>query len=253
VVPDLGRTGPLCFISEDTRRRAAEYAPWSLDDSAVVYSGIDGRLFTAADGPRSSWAGHLLYVGRFDPRKGVETAVRALTHLEPSTTLELQGTGDDSGARDRLAALAAELGVAERVSFGSCSRAELVARYQAADALLFPSEWEEPFGLTPLEAMACGTPVVATGVGGSGEFLLDGRNCVRFAPGDPVALADAVRRLAARPELRERLRDSGHRTAQVLDVDRLTDALEAWLRWAVDPSTPRPPSRSFEAELADAR
>ena len=185
-VPDLGQSGPLCFISEVTRQRADDLRPWSMDDTAIVYSGIDGRLFTPSDPPNRDrpWGGRLLYVGRYDPRKGIETAIRALAHLDAGSTLEVQGTGDPV-ERDRLVALASDLGVGDRVEFGAVDRAELVARYRAADAVVFPSEWEEPFGLVPLEAMACGTPVVATGVGGSGEFLLDGANCLRFRAGDP--------------------------------------------------------------------
>lgn len=250
-VPDLGRTGPFCFISEDTRRRAAAYAPWSLDDTAIVYSGIDGRLFTPdpAARPAREWQGRLLYVGRLDPRKGVETAVRALAHL-PAATLELQGTGEHA-ERDRLIEIAGGLGVASRVTFAGCTRTELVERYRAADALVFPSEWEEPFGLTPLEAMACGTPVVATGVGGSGEFLLDPGNCVRFAAGDPGSLADAVRRLAADGELRRTLVDRGLATAATFDVDRLADSFEGWLDFETSGrTTGRPTDRSFRTEVA---
>jgi glycogen(starch) synthase len=254
-VPDLAALGPFCFISEDTRRRAEAYAPWSLADSAIVYSGYDERLFRLPEGSPAEearpWRGRLLYVGRYDPRKGIDCAVQALGLLGAGTTLEVQGTGDE-GERRRLEALAERCGVRDRVRFESCDRAELVERYRAADALLFPSEWEEPFGLTPLEAMACGTPVVATGVGGSGEYLVDGRNCLRFAAGDAAALAAAVQRLAAEPELRARLRAEGLRTAGALDVEHLAACLEAWHLAVVDPSRPRPPSRSLEAELAGA-
>src|SRR3546814_12638154 len=76
--------------------------------------------------------------------------------------------------------------------------------------------------------MACGTPVMATGVGGSGEFLLDPGNCVRFTAGDPSDLAAAVRRLAGDGALRARLVEQGFATARYFDVDRLTDAYEAW-------------------------
>jgi glycosyltransferase involved in cell wall biosynthesis len=76
--------------------------------------------------------------------------------------------------------------------------------------------------------MACGTPVVATGVGGSGEFLIDNVNCVRFAPGDPADLARAVTRLAGDAALRERVAQAGLVTAEQFDVERLTDTFEAW-------------------------
>jgi glycosyltransferase involved in cell wall biosynthesis len=224
VVPDLGATGTFAFISECTRDRSVEYGRGRYPRSCIVYSGIDRELFTPGS-PRGPWIGHLLYVGRFDPRKGIETVIRSLPHLPPETVLEVQGTGSDS-ERARLDEVAIELGVADRIRFERVSRAELVARYRAADALVFPSEWEEPFGLVPLEAMACATPVVGTGTGGSGEFLVDGANCVRYEAGDPRQLAAAVERLAADPDLRARLVDEGLRTGEYFDVDHLTDAYE---------------------------
>jgi glycogen(starch) synthase len=248
VVPDLGPTGTFCFISETTRKRAEELAPFTTPDAPIVYCGIDGRLFTPGDQPRSAaWSGRLLYVGRYDPRKGLETVIRALPRL-PHTTLEVQGTGDQD-ERARMARLAHTLGVGGRVQFGDVDRATLVQRYRAADALVFPSEWEEPFGLVPLEAMACATPVLATGVGGSGEFLLDGVNCVRFRPGDPASLTAAIQRLAGDDELRARIVDRGLATAAAFDVERLTDCFDAWLAGAAAgfPSG-RPPSRRFRVE-----
>jgi glycogen synthase len=247
-VPDLGATGTFCFISEVTRQRAAEYSPWSMEDTTIVYSGIDGSLFTPTGSPPGErpWAGHLLYVGRYDPRKGIETAIRAMAQLDADATLEVQGTGDPS-ERDRLVALARELGVADRVRFGAVDRAELVARYRAADAVVFPSEWEEPFGLVPLEAMACGTPVVATGVGGSGEFLVDGANCVLFRAGEPDDLAAAVRRLAGDGDLRRQLAEQGFVTARYFDVDALADAFEAWHTAAAGGAqASRPEPRAFQ-------
>jgi glycogen(starch) synthase len=248
VVPDLGPTGSFCFISETTRRRAEELAPFTTPDSAIVYCGIDGRLFTPGDRPRpGAWSGRLLYVGRYDPRKGIETVLRALPRL-PDTTLEVQGTGDQD-ERSRLSRLAHTLGIGGRVRFGEVDRATLVERYRAADAVVFPSEWEEPFGLVPVEAMACATPVVATGVGGSGEYLLDGINCVRFRAGDPAALTAAVHRLAGDDDLRRRLVHHGLATAAAFDVERLTECFAAWLTGAVAgfPGG-RPASRRFRVE-----
>jgi glycosyltransferase involved in cell wall biosynthesis len=75
--------------------------------------------------------------------------------------------------------------------------------------------------------MACARPVVATGAGGSGEFLTDEGNCLRFSAGDPHALVDALIRLAGDPALRQRLVRRGIDTASQLTMDRLTDELEA--------------------------
>jgi glycogen(starch) synthase len=251
VVDDLGSTGTFCFISEVTQQRAEDLGAFSTPDRALVYCGIDGRLFTP--GPPAAadeWAGRLLYVGRYDPRKGIETLVRALPRL-PDVTLEVQGTGDQV-ERSRLARLAHTLGVGGRVQFCDVDRPTLVERYRAADLVVFPSEWEEPFGLVPLEAMSCGTPVAATGVGGSGEFLFDGVNCVLFQPGQEEELAAAVRQLASDEGLRARLVDQGYTTARYFDVDALADCFEAWHSAAADGFRGgRPPSRSFDLGRAD--
>jgi glycosyltransferase involved in cell wall biosynthesis len=92
--------------------------------------------------------------------------------------------------------------------------------------------------------MACGTPVVATGVGGSGEFLVDGYNCVLFPPGDVAALAAAVERVHADAGLRNRIVAGGVETVDELDVDRLADVLDAWHAAAADRFRHgRPPAR----------
>src|SRR5207237_9395128 len=104
----------------------------------------------------------------------------------------------------------------------------LAARCAEADALLFPVLWDEPFGLVPIEAMACATPVIATGTGGSAEFLEHEANCLLVPRGDARALAAAVQRLAGDHELRTHIVAGGLRTASELTIDKMADALEAW-------------------------
>jgi glycosyltransferase involved in cell wall biosynthesis len=77
--------------------------------------------------------------------------------------------------------------------------------YADYDALLFTSAWEEPFALTPLEAMAAGVPVLGTPSGGSRELFRDGENAIVFAVRDDAALAAGIRRLAADAALRQRI------------------------------------------------
>ena len=228
-LPDLGASGAFCFVSESTRRRAEEWSPWTFPGSTVVYSGIDTHDFPVAEphADAQPWRWRLLYVGRLDERKGIATAVEALAKLPAGATLEVLGGGDDR-VRRRLEQRAAGLGVAGRLKFDRVDRSELRNRYRDADVLLFPSEWDEPFGLTPVEAMACATPVVATGTGGSAEYLEDGVNCILFEPGNAAALAAAVSKLAGDSSLRTRLVANGIVTARELDVDHLADTMEAW-------------------------
>lgn len=256
VLADLGRSGAFCFTSGDNRDRAERGSPWVYDRATIAYLGVDTTVFApSGDGARQrgTWGGRLLYAGRYDRRKGIETVVRALVELDPAVTLEVRGTGD-LGERDRLAALARELGVAARVELAPpLPAAGLAARYRAADAVVFPSEWDEPFGLVPIEAMACGTPVIATGVGGSGEFLVDEANCLRFRASDPVSLAGAVRRLAGDPALRTELVAGGLRTADWFDVEHLADHVDAWIGALVEPSShDDPASRHFSAAAIGA-
>lgn len=246
--PRLDDTGAFCFISEVTRERCRRLSPWAFPRSTIVYSGIDGRRFGPGEGERGSavrWDGseplRLLFVGRVDPRKGIETVVRALALL-PEATLVVDGRAG-SAEEEALARWTAAAGVADRVTVRCSDRASLPEAYRHAHVCVFASEWEEPFGLVPLEAMACGTPVVATGVGGSGEFLVDGGNCVRFEPGSAASLADAVRRLAGDPDLRERVVANGRATAAFFDVDHLADAFEAWYDAAAAGFSTLPPRR----------
>jgi glycogen synthase len=247
--PDLDAVGPACFVSEFTRERARAWTRWRFPCSDVVYSGIDLADFplaVATDGaaPGSGpWAWRLLYVGRLDPRKGIETLLRAMPLLPQEATLSVVGRGPEDYA-GRLRDLAAELGISSRVRFGSGDRAQLRRFYDEADLFVFPSEWDEPFGLVPVEAMACAVPVVATGTGGSAEFLSHEGNCVLYEAGDAGSLAAAATRLALDGDLRLRLVEGGLRTATELSVDRLAEVLEAWHRAAVDDFRDgRPPSR----------
>lgn len=219
---DLGRTGRFLFVSEVVRRRVAAGTGWTFSDAEVVHSGIDTGDFPlpAAVPPPRPWTWRLLVVGRLDPRKGIETAIRALALLPRTATLSVVGDGPPA-YRTRLESAVRALGLDGRVSFGVVPRSRLREVYAGADALVFPSEWEEPFGLVPLEAMACGTPVVATRTGGSAEFLADGVNCLAFPPGDAGALAAALVRLADDTDLRARLVAGGVATAARFTTDRL--------------------------------
>jgi glycosyltransferase involved in cell wall biosynthesis len=236
-------------VSDLTQRRSHELSRFTFGRETVVYSGIDRSVFAPEPAPSPSprpWSWRLLFVGRWDPRKGAQTAIRALVHL-PEATLACYGRGPAS-ERDTLAALAHALGVEDRVTIREVDRHDLPPVYAAADVFVFPSEWDEPFGLVPIEAMACGTPVVATARGGSAEFLEDGVTCVRFEEGDAADLARAVTKLHDDPSLRRTLVDNGYALAEQLDVDKLADAFEAWHTYAANRfEGPPPPERKLRA------
>jgi glycosyltransferase involved in cell wall biosynthesis len=225
---DLGAVGPCLFPSETTRERAR--SRWPLPETTVCHQGVSADLFPEA--PPGPWGWRLLYVGRIDRRKGIDLAIGALAELPAEAGLTVAGTGDHAH-RAELEALARSLGVADRVAFTSRPRDELAALYAAADVTVFPVRWREPWGLVPLEAMAVGRPVVATGLGGSGEYLRDGDNCLIFDPeAGPAELAARLRRLADDEPLRGRLREGGLRTAARFAENDFSEAFERLLERA---------------------
>jgi glycosyltransferase involved in cell wall biosynthesis len=211
---DYAAVGRFIFCSR-TMREQTVAAGLRPESSTIITPGVE-RVFLKQPRERESpaWRWRLLYVGRVVEQKGVEVAIRSLALLPAQAQLWIVGEGDRP-YRAALERLASALGVADRVRFERPRpRAELVDVYRAADALLFPVQWPEPWGLVPLEAMALGRPVVATGRGGSGEYLAAGRNALLFEAGDPRSLADAIAGLATDEGLRRRLVAAGYATAE---------------------------------------
>jgi glycosyltransferase involved in cell wall biosynthesis len=215
---DIGPRARWVFCSAALEATMRELVP-GLDDTAVELQGPSPEFVPA---PPRDWGWRLVYVGRIDERKGIDTAIAALTHL-PDATLRVVGEGE-SGALAGLHAQARALGVDERVRFEG-ARSDVAAVYVDTDVTVFPVVWFEPYGLVPLESMAVGRPVVATGRGGSGDFLRDGENALLFEAGDEVALAGCVERLAGDPALRERLVEGGRELTSRLTQARWLDAV----------------------------
>lgn len=252
-VPRLGAHVTALFASDFLRRDAAEHGTWPVDTSAVVPHGVDVERYPPVmpdDVDGRPWTDRLLFVGRITPEKGATTAVRALAHLPAGTTLDVVGTGREQERR-RIADLARELGVADRVRLhGEAGSEQLRGAYDAADALVFPSRWEEPFGIVPLEAMARGLPVVATGTGGSGEVCVDEVTCLRFDRDDEAGLATAVTRLAEDGALRGRLRTNGVAVARHLTQEATARELLAWHRHLAGDGPPPAPRPVLPTSLA---
>ncbi|MGH4024172.1 MAG: glycosyltransferase [Pseudonocardiaceae bacterium] len=168
---------------------------------AVVPCGVDLNRFTPR-GPRASRTGthRILSLGRLVERKGVETTVRALSHV-PGAELVIAGGGDGTADAElaRLVALARETGVRDRVRLlGPIPRQDVPALLRSADVVV-SAAWYEPFGMVPLEAMACGVPVVATAVGGHLDTVVDGRTGALVPPRQVGLLAQRLRELLADP------------------------------------------------------
>lgn len=202
------------------------------DKLAVVPCGVDLERFRP-DGPaepRRDGRRRLLCVGRLVERKGVGNAISALARLPADVELVVAG-GPDAGALDadpearRLRALAAEHGVVDRLDLrGRVSRDELPALLRSADAVVCVP-WYEPFGIVPLEAMACGVPVVASAVGGIIDSVVDGVTGVHVPPRDPERVAAVLGELLDDAPRRRALGAAGVRRArQLYDWNRVAAA-----------------------------
>ncbi|GAA3454100.1 glycosyltransferase [Dactylosporangium matsuzakiense] len=166
---------------------------------ALVPSGVDLDRFTP-DGPAVTLSPahhHIVSVGRLVERKGFAELIRALPFVPRAACHILGGPGDAEAAR--LRHIAEECGVADRVHLeGQVPADAMPAWYRAADVVA-AVPWYEPFGLTPLEAMACGRPVVATAVGGLLDTVVDNVTGELVPARDPHALGHALRRLLDDP------------------------------------------------------
>jgi len=207
------------------RDEVAELAAMGVDLAGVdvVPCGVDVRHFTTTsaplDDPPRREPHRIVSVGRLVPRKGYATIVEALVDL-PGVELVVAGghtvDGQVEAEQVRLEALAAALGVADRVHFiGQVGHFLMPALLCTADVVVC-SPWYEPFGLVPLEAMACGVPVVASAVGGMLDSVADGETGLLVPPQDPAALAAALGGLLADPERRAAYGRAGVQRARSL-------------------------------------
>lgn len=220
---------------------------------ATVPCGVDTAEFAPADRAEArrklGLAPHefvVLQLGRLVPRKGIDNVIRAVAQLPASMQARLVVVGGESREPDehatpeiaRLRAVAHACGVADRVRFlGHRQRHELADCYNAADVFV-TTPWYEPFGITPLEAMACGTPVIGSRVGGIQHTVVDGVTGCLVPPHDPDALAERLAHLHANPELARAFGRAGVRRVRSLFswkhvADELTVVYEA-VRWGAE-------------------
>lgn len=227
-IPRLYRHAGFHAISESTRDDliARGVAPERI---RVIHPGIDTASYTPAAGLDRTQPPTFLYVGRLKRYKGVEVAIRALALVRrnrPDLSLDIAGTGDDAG---RLRRLAGTLGIAEAVRFhGFVSETTKRDLLRTATANIFPSP-KEGWGLTVMEAAACGTPSLASDSPGLRDSVRDGVTGYLVPHGDPAALAERMRELANDPALVARLGGAARAHACAWSWDDAAAATEAHL------------------------
>ena len=234
-------TRHLVFCSRALQRQYERMGA-EVSRAEVIYHGVASDLFflrpqhivtRSADEPFL-----LLYAGRIAPEKGVSTLVKALAALralpglqDQDARLALVGVFQSREYEAQLHTLIARLGLGSAVQFlPPVPRAEMPDLYARHDVLCFPSEWEEPFALTLLEAMAVGLPVVSTLCGGSAEVVRDGYNAVVFRAGHPRDLAERLAWVLTHPRQAAAIgRTASREVSQRYTLDCQTEAVEAYL------------------------
>jgi glycosyltransferase involved in cell wall biosynthesis len=188
-----------------------EFAPIERDEARRTLA-WDADAFT------------VLQLGRLVPRKGIDNVIRAIGHLRHGQGIEARlfvvgGNADQPSVAatpeiGRLQAVAEDAGVADCVTFvGRRRRSQLCGFYNAADVFV-TTPWYEPFGITPVEAMACGVPVIGADVGGIRSTVVDGETGFLVPPHAPEALAERLARLACDRALAQRMGMAGRQRVQ---------------------------------------
>lgn len=167
----------------------------------------------------------ILQLGRMVPRKGVDNVVRALAKANnQSTRLRLIVVGGEADHPNplfcpevaRLQQIAREEGVLDQVTFAGRKNREVLKYYYSAADIFITTPWYEPFGITPLEAMACGTPVIGANVGGIKYSVADGKTGFLVPPNNPEVLADKITRLINDPALLQAMKNNAVKRVSAL-------------------------------------
>lgn len=227
-VPLLYRSSPFQAVSRSTADDLAERGV-SPDRIEVIYGGVDHDRFRPDPATERFPEPTFVYVGRLKRYKGLDRPLRALARAEgaaASARMVIAGTGED---RERLEGVVRELGVGERVRFpGWVSEERKVELLRRAWANVYPSP-KEGWGLTNLEAAACGTPTLASDAPGLRESVLDGETGYLVPHEDVAMWARRMEELAEDPARVEALGEAGRRHAARFTWERAAEETEASL------------------------
>jgi phosphatidyl-myo-inositol alpha-mannosyltransferase len=205
-----------CAVSQDALDVAAAALGGSYE---LVFNAVDPAEFTAGE-PWPTKAPTVLFLGRHEPRKGLGVLLAAFDDLPGDVRLWVAGDGPETEALRRAYP-------ADRIEWlGRISDAEKVARLQGADVFCAPSLHGESFGIVLLEAMAAGTPVVASGIDGYARVARQGCDAVLVPPGDAAALGQALASVLGDPRRADELVASGRERAAGFSMARLAGLYE---------------------------
>ena len=229
------------YFCSHALKQEAEQTGFKVNHAEVIYPSIPTQLFVGEVKPVSSPATKLLVVANLEERCGALTALKAFQILREdkvNVTLSIFGKGESTYiAQLRSYAAQNQLTAVEFLSMSNINK-DLPGVYRKHDVLLHTTEWNEPYSLTPLEAMASGLPVVGTAAGGAGELFRHGDIALTYMPGDEGELASRIQQLVQQPELRAKIAENGQQEVlakynETAVMDRIENYLQTSLEvWA---------------------
>jgi glycosyltransferase involved in cell wall biosynthesis len=218
-------------------KEVTEQAGFRVSHGEVIYPGIAAQQFVGEIKPTNTPFKKLLVVGRLHEQSGVMTAVEALKQLRQNRlplSLSIYGRGESDYISQLRSLAVRDMLPVEFLTVSNQNR-DLAAVYRQHDALLYTTEWEEPFAITPLEAMACGLPVIGASIGGARELFRHGENALTYTAGDAQELAARIQELQAQPDLRCRMAEAAQ--AEVLakyNETVVVDQIENYLNTSIE-------------------
>jgi glycogen synthase len=228
------------YFASQSLKHATEEAGFRVNHGEVIYPGIATQSFVNDVKPPTAPFSKLLIVSSLDAKSGVLTAVKGICLARENKikmTLAIYGRGDT----DYIAQLRSYIAMHQvPVDFLPVSNLvrDLPSLYRKYDGVLHTSEWNEPYSLTPLEAMASGLPVIGTTIGGAGELFRHGENALTYMPGDEADLARRLQEMHDQPDLRCRIADNAQQEVlakfnETAVMDRIENYLQTSLEvWA---------------------
>ena len=196
----INASARITAVSNEVRESMKDYGA-DIERITVVHNGVDINRYSISN--RDRVKGNLVFVGRLDLRKGIFDLIKAATYVDdPDMRLKIVGKGPlEPLVRKRIKALNLQKNVE---LLGHVSEDRLIELYQTSEAFILPSLYE---GLPTvlLEAMACGAPCISTSVGGVPEVLHDHVDGLLIPPGNPMAMADAIRKIQNDRSLQKKL------------------------------------------------
>jgi glycogen synthase len=197
-------------------KQATEQAGFHVRHGEVIYPGIPTEHFVGDVKPATAPLKKFLVVSSLDESSGVMTAVQAMLRARENkapAALSIYGRGETDYISQVRSFIVQNSLPIEFLTVSNQNR-DLAAIYRQHDALLYTAECEEPFATVPLEAMACGLPVIGAYIGGARELFRHGENALTYTPGDAVELASRIQELQMQPALRRQMAETAQAEVQ---------------------------------------